>query len=44
MVNVIKADGPKDSWSLKRRVKITTKAPAAKIWQLFQFSSDLSLN
>lgn len=32
MVNAIKTDGPRDSWSLRRKMKITTKATTTKIW------------
>lgn len=37
MVNAIKTDGPRDSWSLRREMKIT-KATATKIWQIYQCS------
>lgn len=37
MVNAIKTDGPRDSWSLKRKMKIT-KTTATKIWQIYQCS------
>lgn len=44
MLNTIKTDGPRDSWSLRRKMKITTKATAAKIWQKHQCSFFLSLD
>lgn len=39
MVNAINMDGPRDSWSRNRKMKITTKATATKIWQIYQRSS-----
>lgn len=42
MVTAIKTDGPRDSWSLRRKMKIT-KARATKMWQKYQCSF-LSLN
>lgn len=44
MVNAIKTDGRRGSWSLRRKMKITQKATAPKTWQIYQCSFHLSLD
>lgn len=35
MVNAVKTNGPRDSWSLARKIKITTKQPPQKSCKYF---------